>query len=510
MRWLNYIQLAVVLILLPFGPLVSALILPREVDQAALSSYEKIAPYQVPIRAYRRNATISSGLYPRDAPDLNEGIGIMAVEPISRASLSYVEGLSFYVPVQVGNQDLNLIIDTGSSDTWVVQNNFTCFNVPMQSGNETTSNADIPCDFGGYFFPTESSTFKVLRSDLGTLRIHYADGSAVAGYVGQDIVNVSGLLINQTIGVAEFTRWRGDDSTAGILGLGYPGTISPLEGHEPYDWSPIGAGGPRKKFDCHETYPSFIQSLANQGHSPVFGVTMEKSTNWLWGLQGGVLEDAGVLGFGGIPNVPRLGFPFAKAVMNPQYTENNTCPSDFRQIGYSFEIDGITDGGDMWIAGNRTVKVDTGSAPIILPYSLARLFIEKMGPSLDPSVTPWIVDCNATLPEIGFVMNEIVITLDRNQILRERSNSPSFITPARCYTNFMINHWNDDIILGIPFLQGALVVYDLENKIIRIGKRFSEDPYFVPGYSDDPRPEEYPRYNSSTPLVRSQSYLHSG
>ncbi|KAK6544275.1 hypothetical protein TWF694_000977 [Orbilia ellipsospora] len=478
-------QLAILLVLFQFTLPVPALIVPREVNQAALGSHEKIAPYQVPLRRHIHHAAGFHDLRGRVDTDFSVDISTLANEDNPHVTLSVMNSSIYSIPVTIGTQEMRLVLDTGSSDTWVVLKNFSCYQHPSHWLPHPVDPAN--CGFGRYFDPERSPTFQTLNSFNRSMRVNYADKSMVQGYVGQDIIEVADILVNTTIGMIDLAKWLGDYKTSGIIGLGYPGTTPSTPGHMPYDWAQeFDNPNDNLVFDCHDAYPSFIQSFASQGNSPIFAVAM---TNI--GIENGgnstseESDDAGILAFGGIPNIPRLGLPLASTRMNPWYNRNNTCPSDFRQIGYGFEIEGITDGDEIIVQGGFHVKVDTGATISIVPDSIAQIFAARMGPIVDTSVSPWIIDCNATIPEIGFIVNKTVIQMDRNQIIRELVlPEQRFRGKLLCYTGFMTNYWSEELILGVPFLQGTLVIYDLENKEIRLGRRFSDNPTFIPGYFD--------------------------
>jgi hypothetical protein len=61
----------------------------------------------------------------------------------------------FYTSVTWGTETFQMIVDTGSSDTWVVENGFKCVSTTM-----SVTEAESSCDFGPYY--TRSSTFVAL------------------------------------------------------------------------------------------------------------------------------------------------------------------------------------------------------------------------------------------------------------------------------------------------------------------------------------------------------------
>jgi hypothetical protein len=86
-------------------------------------------------------------------------------------------------------------VDTGSSDTWLAQKGFKCFNLTSYPEPEAE------CSFGSAgFSPSKSKTFKTDTSR--NFNISYGDGEFLTGTVGFDTVTVANLSVtHQEIGV---------------------------------------------------------------------------------------------------------------------------------------------------------------------------------------------------------------------------------------------------------------------------------------------------------------------
>ncbi|KAF9438335.1 hypothetical protein BGZ76_008618 [Entomortierella beljakovae] len=134
------------------------------------------------------------------------------VEPLTVVN----RDIQYYAEVEIGSneQRFRLDFDTGSSDLWVPDS--TC-----KTRNVTFNRA-------------KSTTFKPAKGRFG---IRYGDGSQVRGILGQDRVNVAGMVIeNQTFGLAtvESTSFS-HDVVDGILGMAYnticsvPGTPTVMD-----------------------------------------------------------------------------------------------------------------------------------------------------------------------------------------------------------------------------------------------------------------------------------------
>jgi hypothetical protein len=104
-----------------------------------------------------------------------------------------------------------MLVDTGSSDTWVASKTLTC----NSFGRQVDQSA---CKFGPLY---DRQTFQKIEGE--NFRIEYADGTDAIGDVGYDSVTLGGINIpKQEIAVVEKSYWEGDNNISGLLGLCYP------------------------------------------------------------------------------------------------------------------------------------------------------------------------------------------------------------------------------------------------------------------------------------------------
>ena len=122
-------------------------------------------------------------------------------------------GEEFAAEVTIGSQTFDLIIDTGSSDTWVVEEGFTC--IDFDTGKKTT---ESECAFGSTY--TKSGTFKSISGE--TFSIEYGDEESLTGVFGTEDVTIAGITVDQQIALVTKADWEGDGTTSGLMGLAYP------------------------------------------------------------------------------------------------------------------------------------------------------------------------------------------------------------------------------------------------------------------------------------------------
>ncbi|KAG0348269.1 Type I transmembrane sorting receptor [Podila minutissima] len=133
--------------------------------------------------------------------------------------------LEYYGNVSVGTpaQVVKLDFDTGSSDIWF-----------PSSACTTTA-----CKAHTRFNSAKSSTF---QNDGRRWTISYGDGSSASGTLGSDIVNVGGISVRQTIGLAtKESSQFGSSPEDGLFGLGF-NTIESVSGVKTFLDNAIAAG----------------------------------------------------------------------------------------------------------------------------------------------------------------------------------------------------------------------------------------------------------------------------
>ncbi|KAG5418496.1 hypothetical protein I9W82_004024 [Candida metapsilosis] len=110
---------------------------------------------------------------------------------------------SYYgIEIEVGSkkEKSNLLFDTGSSDTWVVDKNANC--------------VGVKCKDHGVYSVNESSTGKDLHKDF---YIHYGDDTSANGTFVKDTIQLGNISVkNQEFAVANSTS-----SEFGVLGIGF-------------------------------------------------------------------------------------------------------------------------------------------------------------------------------------------------------------------------------------------------------------------------------------------------
>lgn len=134
--------------------------------------------------------------------------------PISTLPLTTFGGRVYHASISFGSTNYTVVIDTGSSDTWLIQDAFQCQAV----GYDPPVNiSEDQCGFGLPYVP--SAAFRTIQDQA--FNINYADGEKLSGSFGVEQMGVGGgLVFSQAIGVVDTASWIGDGRSSGLVGLG--------------------------------------------------------------------------------------------------------------------------------------------------------------------------------------------------------------------------------------------------------------------------------------------------
>lgn len=160
-------------------------------------------------------------------------------------------GTIFDVPVTVGNQTFQLLVDTGSSDTYVVKTGFTC----IDDTNSTTPQAE--CLYSNHTYnPDYSDTYRRVEDQY--FDIEYGAGIASGGLAYETVTLGSLTVEKQKVGIADRTNPMGDGVNSGLLGLSYPSITSTHPGN-------ASSSDNSTYFFDRKVYNPLLYSMSQQG-----------------------------------------------------------------------------------------------------------------------------------------------------------------------------------------------------------------------------------------------------
>ncbi|TLS21937.1 uncharacterized protein PpBr36_09425 [Pyricularia pennisetigena] len=361
-----------------------------------------------------------------------------------------ITGGGYYLDVKIGTpgQDARMILDTGSSDAWVVSSRADlCGNTRLQrqygDSCSTTYNE------------TKSSSYSL--KERNGFQIRYLDGSAARGdYVKDDFTIGETTIKGLQIGVASTTV-----RSTGILGVGFS--------------SHVAAKVP---------YPNFMDELVAQK-------IIQAKAYSLW------LNDrrspSGRILFGGVDTAKFIG-ALKVIPLIPDITTKNITSFTVALSGFEIELSNKTKTKIDMRSTSNPALLDSGTTLSYLPVSMAQKVFGMFGAVEDKNVTGLTyISCDYLHKEKDMVMSftfakdggtirvpvyEMVLDVVRN--LDGFRTPPGLPFKDVCLfgiqsTGQFAQQYNslegaDFTLLGDTFLRSAYVVYDLDHNEIGIAQ----------------------------------------
>jgi len=333
----------------------------------------------------------------------------------------------FATNVTFGDQTFEFIVDTGSSDTWVIETGFACVDVETEEPE-----TEDYCAFGPTY--TLSADFVEIPGEV--FSIGYGDGEFLTGIFGYENVTLAGLSVNTTVPVVNYAGWYGDGETSGLLGLAYPGITSAYSNttNESIVYDPI-------------FFTLYKEGLI----APLFSLAIERD------LSG----PAGYLALGGVPSVDFVPDFTSTPIL---ITEISGYPEtyDFYTINLdSVVLDNVSlplSGGDIQYI------VDSGTTLNYFPTAVADAIAAAYVPAAvyEADEGAYIVDCDAVAPGLGITINGTTFwTNPIDMILLAGTDDEGNDV---CISG--IDDGGDDLaedvyILGDTFLKNVIAVFDV-------------------------------------------------
>ncbi|KAI5957710.1 hypothetical protein KGF57_002976 [Candida theae] len=157
---------------------------------------------------------------------------------------------SYYgIEIEVGSnkEKSNLLFDTGSSDTWVVDANAVC--------------VGVKCKDHGVYSVENSTTGKQLHKDF---RIHYGDDTSANGTYVTDTIRLGNITVKNS----EFAVANSTSSEFGVLGIGFT-TLEQTHDNSTYDNLPITLK--KEGYINKVAYSLYLNSPTSKEGSILFG-----------------------------------------------------------------------------------------------------------------------------------------------------------------------------------------------------------------------------------------------
>jgi len=322
-------------------------------------------------------------------------LGLATIPPSTHSStlISLFIGEEFATEITFGTETFESIVDTGSSDTWIIESGFKCVNI-SNSAPET----EAFCNFG----PTYNVTDTFVQIPDENFNITYGDGEFLTGIIGTEEVTLAGITVEQTVALVNYAAWDGDGTTSGLIGLAYPALYgfhfnfeiltdfhrtSAYAGTDPtLDNSPAGE---------QIVYSPIFHTMVTDGLVPdLFSLAILRD----------ISGPSGYLSLGGLPPLTFNG-TFTSTPILITHIDHYPVTYDF----YTINVDSILlHGKPLPGSGGPSIQyiVDSGTTLNYFPTSVADAFNAAFDPpavySEDDGV--YYVDCNAKKPALDILI----------------------------------------------------------------------------------------------------------
>ncbi|KAF2744779.1 acid protease [Sporormia fimetaria CBS 119925] len=356
--------------------------------------------------------------------------------------LQTIGGRVYMTRATIAGKEYTLVIDTGSSDTWIASSQFQCVTQFTQSPLPQSD-----CGFGPLHNESLSKSWDAYEGYNFSVR--YTDGEFLEGELGVENVEIGGVKFERVIGVVERGWWLGDQESSGLLGFAYPGIASNVEA---LNYTSVLF----TLFDTATTLP------------PIFSLALTRPTPS--SPRGG-----GLLALGGIPDIPH----------DPSFATVDILPSPYGPYTFytiplqtftiippstsSLPPRGVT------LNYTRAIPtiIDSGSTLMYLPSAVAdRVAAAFVPPArFDSQMGLYVVACGAQVPRVGVGVGGKVFWVDARDLVSNETVDGGRTDRGECVVAVQ-RMGGGDAILGDAWLKSVLVVFDLEEGRVRVAGRW--------------------------------------
>ncbi|TKA79024.1 hypothetical protein B0A55_03162 [Friedmanniomyces simplex] len=368
--------------------------------------------------------------------------------------MSVGRGSVFLAPVTVGGQSFDVVIDSGSSDPWLVTADFQC--VSVYDGSDQTQDQ---CRFGPPYNASASSTYRPLSGQ--NFNISYADLETLTGEMGYESFTMGGINVpHQEFALVDYAVWTGDGYSSGLVGFASRTLTSAYKGTDPTQDQPGGT---------LMYNPLFVDMFTNQGVPPLFTLAINRDPT-----------NGGVLALGGVPNIP-YSPGFASTPIIPVGV--NISSGEFVYEFYTIDVDGFAFSADQaaqfnpnttstnprktsLVAANTQAIVDSGTSFVYADNdTVAAPFAAAFTPPgiWDDYNGVWSVACDAVPPVFGVAVAGKIFYVNAADLILLYSTTECISGVQPGGTGLTI--------LGDVWMKNVLCVFDLGAEMMRFAAR---------------------------------------
>ncbi|KAF7712948.1 Acid protease [Penicillium ucsense] len=348
-------------------------------------------------------------------------------------------GEEFATEIDIAGQKFQVVVDTGSSDTWVVEKGFECVSV----SNSSDVLAESACAFGPTY--TSGSSFKQIPNEF--FNISYGDGEFLNGVMGTNQITLAGIEVTQEMALVNFAGWNGDGVTSGLTGLAFPALTSAY------------SNSTKKQIPYN---PIFTTMYEEGKVFPLFSLAILRD----------VSGPSGYLTLGGLPPIDFVP-EFASTPILITNIQGYPTSFDF----YTINIDGLeVNDKKLTAAGGSAIQyiIDSGTTLNFYPTEFANQVNAAFNPPAvyDSSQGAYVVDCHAKPPKHGVTINGKTFHINPlDMILDAGTDSNGKKLCISGITDGGSSSTQDLFILGDTFQKNVVTVFDVGAAEMRFAAR---------------------------------------
>ncbi|KAL4940210.1 hypothetical protein BDV06DRAFT_24492 [Aspergillus oleicola] len=382
-------------------------------------------------------------------------------------------GSRFHAPVTIGGETFNLLVDTGSSDTFVIEDDFEC----ISTGTFTDELEEVDQSVCGYEDTTyalgESHSFERLSNE--SFQAAYGAGIA-RGLMATEDIELGGVTVtDQRFGLVNWSTPM-NLGASGVLGLAYPYLTSAWEVNGTIDEDDLNYQGER------ETYSPLFVTMYQRGLiEPYFSLALDRlDSNQETG-------SGGVMVIGGLPDID-LSSDWTTVSAEYYDAADLRAANGTRMRSYwATTVDSLSYGDDGSYTTSYQTIVDSGAPMNYVPRSVADAYnsqFDTPGQWAD-SLQAYVVDCDDNAPDFSvhlggatFSLNTVDLMIHTGQEIGGQELCYSTITRGleMAVDETDLTDTTELYILGASFLKDVVAVFDFGNSEMRFAERESAAP----------------------------------
>ncbi|KAK9779361.1 putative Acid protease [Seiridium cardinale] len=341
----------------------------------------------------------------------------------------------YSVDVLLNGSPTKLLIDSGSSDTWLRGMNFTC-----STPNTTGPDCGLGPAYPELDFPNGHITGQHFH-------ISPSDNETIAGLLGYMDVEIAGInVLKQEIGLASIGSWNGDNVTSGVLGLAYPSLTSAY----------LGDDLASNRSEDLTTYSPLFTSMMTSGNVDAF-----------WCLALDRNSTAGAVSFGELPPINLSTSVVAQTHLIIADIAHKGAsgyqPSYYTIIPTGFTVETTDD------HSRYPFIIDSSTTMTYVPPGIAQEVNSKFNP---PAVYLWyygsyFAECDAIPPRFAIEIEGDPFWINPQDMINKEMVDP---LTGLCATTIN-NGDNGPFVLGLSFLTNAMVLFDVGAGLVSVYSR---------------------------------------